>query len=373
MEKKRKILIIEDEEAIRRIFRYYLEDRNFEVVAASDGTEGIEKFHSEKPDVVLTDLRMPRAGGMEVLKAVISVSDEIPVIVISGVNSIEDAVLALRQGAWDYLVKPIQDLSLLEYTVKRCIEKSDLLKENRIYREHLEDLVRERTMELELKNKQLDNSRRQLIGVLSQAAEYKDFETGNHFLRVSEISAVIARGLGWDDDSVSMLALASPVHDIGKIGIPDNILLKPGKLTDDEWCTMKEHCIYGKNILMSHKFVQTFCGEEKESDPETSVESGCSLIHTASKIAMSHHEHWDGNGYPNGLKGESIPIEGRITAVADVFDALHSRRPYKEPWDTDESINYIRENSGKQFDPDVVRAFLDNVEEIKSILKSHSD
>ena len=175
-----------------------------------------------------------------------SKSDEIPIVVISGANSLNDAVQALRLGAWNYLIKPVQDLNLLGYTVSECLEKARLIKENRAYREKLEELVEARTRQLERRNRQLDLSRRQIIGILSQAAEYKDFETGNHFQRVSEMAAVMAKGLGWDEERVLNLQLASPVHDIGKIGIPDSILLKPGRLNDDEWHIMKEHCLFGR-------------------------------------------------------------------------------------------------------------------------------
>ncbi|MBI9101112.1 MAG: response regulator [Spirochaetales bacterium] len=369
-----KILVIDDERIIRQSFTYYLEDHGFEVANAENGRIGIEKINSEKPSVILTDLRMPEGDGMEVLKHTRENFPEIPVIVISGVNRIDDAVQALRLGAWDYLIKPIQDLSLLGYTVDKALEKAVLMKENRAYKEHLEELVAVRTSMLEQRTRELEISRRQVIGILSQAAEYKDFETGNHFLRVSEISGCIAEGLGWSEAAVHNIKLASPVHDIGKIGIPDQILLKNGKLTAEEWEKMKEHCQYGNDILHSNKFVTTFCKLESETTPDcaNSTDENC-VIKIAANIALNHHEYWNGEGYPLGLKGEDIPIEARITAIADVYDALRSERPYKEPWPQKKCIEYISQRSDIQFDPEIVEVFLQKIERIKIILETYQN
>ncbi|OQY33168.1 MAG: hypothetical protein B6241_08680 [Spirochaetaceae bacterium 4572_59] len=365
---QKKILIIDDESLIRQVFSYYLEDQGYEIVTADNGRTGIELLKEELPQIILTDLRMPEANGMDVLKAARELDPEIPVVVISGVNSLDDAINALRQGAWDYLIKPVRDLSILSYTIEKSLEKSSLLKENRQYREHLEELVEERTMQLQLRNEQLDLSRRQIVGILSQAAEYRDFETGDHFLRVSEFSACIARGMGWDKKDVDMIQLASPVHDIGKIGIPDNILLKKGKLTAEEWTIMKKHCRYGERILTSNRFVNFFTHTDEELEPENvQKEAGQKLIETAANIALYHHEHWNGAGYPTGIKGVEIPVEARITAVADVYDALRSYRPYKDPWPEEDCLALIREESGKQFDPEVVQTFLDNLDKIRKI------
>ena len=207
-----KILVIDDESIIRQSFTYYLEDHGFLVIDAENGQIGIEKIGEENPDLILTDLRMPEKDGLDVLKYTRENFPETPVIIISGVNRIEDAVQALRLGAWDYLIKPVQDLTLLGYTVQKSLEKANLMRENRNYREHLETLVSERTAELEKKTRELEVSRRQIIGILSQAAEYKDFETGTHFLRVSEITGRIAIGLGWDPEAVNNIKLASPVR-----------------------------------------------------------------------------------------------------------------------------------------------------------------
>jgi putative two-component system response regulator len=363
------VLVIDDESIIRQVFSYYLEDREYSVMTAENGILGMEVFDREKPDIVLTDLRMPQADGLEVLAHIREQAPETPVVVISGANSLDDAVQALRLGAWDYLIKPVQDLNLLGYTVKECLEKARLIKENRNYREHLEELVNDRTAQLEKRNSQLDLSRRQIIGILSQAAEYKDFETGNHFLRVSEMAACLAQGLGWDEDRVMNLQLASPVHDIGKIGIPDHILLKSGKLNEEEWHLMKEHCLFGQNILRSENFIKNY---ENERSIDISASSFL-LMETAANIALSHHEFWNGEGYPMGIKGKAIPIEARITSVVDVYDALRSKRPYKEAWSEEKTLEYLKEKSGSQFDPEVVKVFFEKIEEIRLIQKKYRE
>ncbi len=363
-----KILVIDDEPVIRQVFQYYLEDNDFEVVTAEDGEKGLEQFHKHHPQIVLTDLRMPRTDGLEVLGQIREYNVDLPVIVISGANRLDDAVQALRLGAWDYLIKPVQDLSILQHTIERALEKAALIRENKQYREHLEDLVRNRTEELEKRNRELDISRRQIIGILSQAAEYKDFETGNHFLRVAEYAGCLARGLGLNRDEVEIIKLAAPVHDIGKIGIPDNVLLKKGKLDPEEWAKMQEHCRYGHKILTENKFIEAFINEEKRDS--LTKELHTNIIAKAANIALNHHEHWDGGGYPLGIKGEAIPLEARITAVADVFDALSSERPYKKAWPLENCIDYISSEREKHFDPEVVDVFLENIELIRSIRES---
>lgn len=365
-----KILVIDDEPVIRQVFQFYLEDSDFDVITAEDGEKGLEMFHEHLPQIVLTDLRMPKTDGLEVLKQIREFDVDLPVIVISGANRLDDAVQALRLGAWDYLIKPVQDLSILQHTIARSLEKASLIRENRQYREHLEELVRSRTDELEKRNRELDISRRQIIGILSQAAEYKDFETGNHFLRVAEYAACIARGLGLSREDVELIKLAAPVHDIGKIGIPDSVLLKKGKLDPEEWAKMQEHCRYGHRILTENKFIEAFINEENRIS--FNYELHTNIIAKAANIALNHHEHWNGKGYPLGIEGEDIPLEARITAVADVFDALSSSRPYKEAWPVENCINYIKDGKGKQFDPDVVDVFLANIELIRAIRENIS-
>ncbi len=368
-----KLLIVDDDAVIRQSFEYYLEDQGFEIITAENGLEGIEAIKKEHPLLTLTDLRMPEANGFDILNFTTENFPNMPVIVISGVNRVDDAVQALHLGAWDYLIKPVGDLSLLTYRINRALEKARLIRENTEYKEHLETLVTKRTEELNKKNRQLEISRRQIIGILSQAAEYRDFETGNHFLRVSEFAGCIARGMGWNEDDIHNIQLASPVHDIGKIGIPDTILLKSGKLTKTEWSRMKEHCMYGKMILKSNKYVSSFCDLDGGDEKLNIAEANYRIIETAANIALNHHEFWNGNGYPLGLRQLEIPIEARITAVADVYDALRSSRPYKNPWSEEKSVQYLRDQSGLQFDPEIIEVFMNNFSTIKAIQEEYRE
>ncbi|MBN2040602.1 MAG: response regulator [Spirochaetes bacterium] len=367
------ILIIDDEAAIRQSYTFCLEDMGYRILEAENGRVGVDIFEREHADLVLVDLRMPEMDGLEVLSYITENSSDTPVIIVSGTGMMRDAVEALHRGAWDYILKPIEDMLILTHAVTSALEKAKLIKDNRAYQEHLENLVAERTKELEKRNRQLEISRRQIIGILSQAAEYRDFETGNHFLRVSEYSACIAGCLGWDEEQVNNIHLAAPIHDIGKIGIPDSILLKNGTLTDDEWDHMKMHCQYGKNILAINKFVKKFLNIEELDEEEIQSDYSDSIIEMAANIALNHHEYWNGEGYPLGLKGEEIPIEARITSVADVFDSLGSHRPYKEPWPEEECLKYIEENSGIRFDPDIVEIFLQNIDTIREIKAKYTD
>jgi len=212
----KRILVIDDEIGIRQSFADFLEDLSFKIFTAEDGESGIEVIKNENIDLVLTDLRMPKMDGLEFMRQCESLNLNIPVIIISGANRIDDVAEALRLGAWDYLIKPVVNLSILEHAVERALDKARLVEENNAYHNHLESLVEDRTSELEKRNKQLETSQQQIIGILSQAAEFRDFETGNHFLRVSEYSACIARGMGWSETDVRMIQLASPVHDDSK-------------------------------------------------------------------------------------------------------------------------------------------------------------
>ena len=369
-EKQSKILVIDDERVLRSCLRYYLEDFGYNIIEAENGKAGLERIKEDKPDVVLTDLRMPEVDGLEVLKKGKEICPDLPVIVISGTGRIQDVVEALHLGAWDYVLKPVEDMSVVEHLVRNAVDQVKLIRKNNEYKTHLEELVKERTGKLEEINHQLEYSRMQIIAILSQAAEYKDFETGTHFMRVANMCGSIARGLDWTEKNIQCIELASPVHDIGKIGIPDEILLKPGPLEKNEWEEMKHHCSYGKSILTG-KFLSDFTDMTGFTNHTGLCK--CSMLENAAYIAMCHHEHWDGSGYPEGISGENIPVEARITAVADVYDAIRSKRPYKEPWSEEKSLEYMHENSGKKFDPEVIEVFCRNIDEIRKISNRYSD
>jgi len=360
------IYVIDDEPILRQSLLYFLEDQGFLALSAVNGREGIDLIKKTPPDAVLTDLRMPEVDGLEVLEYINANCPEIPTIVISGANRLDDAIQALRLGAWDFLIKPIHDLSILNHTLNNALEQAELVRENKIHKKKLESLVAKRTEELAVKKRQLEISRRQIIGILSQASDYRDSSTGSHFVRVSQIAGCLAQGLGYPESFIHLIRLVSPVHDIGKIGIPDKILLKEDRLNHVEREVMEQHCHYGNNILKTNTYVDAF---SEITGNNVSQE----IIDIAAKVALNHHERWDGRGYPLGLEGENIPIEARITAVADVYDALYSKRPYKDPWPHEKCVNYIKDQAGKQFDPKIVKVFLENLPCILGIEKHYCD
>jgi len=372
--RKIKVLTIDDDEMIRRSFVNFLEDFDYNVIEADNGRTGMQVFEREKPDLVLVDLRMPGMDGLEVLAEVTGNSPDTPIIVVSGTGLIADAVEALRLGAWNYILKPIEDLSVLIHAVENAVERARLLKENREYKEHLEEKVRLRTAQLQEANMELEETRMQIIRRLGKAAEYKDNETGKHVIRVSLYSEILARALGLDEKTVELVRISSPMHDLGKIGIPDRILLKPGPLDDDEREIMEVHSKIGNdmleplpieeaNIYRSH----TSIGEDILGGTDSQ------LLETARKVAAYHHEHWDGTGYPHGLKGTDIPIEARIVTVADIYDALASKRSYKEPFPEEKCQEILRKLSGTFLDPSIVELFFENIDEILSVKQKWKD
>lgn len=357
------ILIIDDEAGLRRNMSAHLEDMDYDTLEAENGEQGLECFYQniDQIEAVIVDLNMPVMDGYSFVRQAIGSAAEIPIVVLSGVGIVDDAIRAMRLGAWDFISKPLHDFTILEFTLERVFERARILRENRIYRENLERLVLERTAEVE-------STRRQIMQRLSRAAEYKDNDTGHHVIRVGEISALLGMALGFTEKRCQLLKECAPLHDLGKIGIPDHILLKPGKLNDEEWELMRQHCIFGCEILgplSSKNEARRACSEGVRSGSSDSEES--ELLTLARILALYHHERWDGKGYPNGLAGEEIPMEARIVSVVDVFDALCSDRPYKKAFSNEESIELIRRGSGSQFDPSVVDAFIRHVDTIAAI------
>lgn len=311
------VLIVDDEPTNLKVLKQVLQ-HDYRLSFAKNGADALELAARELPDLILLDVMMPEMTGFEVcqtLKAQIS-TQLIPVIFVTALKDEVDETRGFECGAVDYITKPITP----------AIVRARV-------RTHLSLVHAE-----ELKKTHL-----QLIQRLGRAAEYKDNETGMHVMRMSHTSKILALALGFNEDFADKLLQAAPMHDIGKIGIPDHILLKPGRLDDDEMRTMQQHPLIGAEILAN---------------------TNSELIQLAHSVALCHHEKWDGTGYPAQLKGEEIPIEGRIVAVADVFDALTNKRPYKEAWTVEKTMELINEQSGKHFDPQVVDALvreLDNV------------
>lgn len=307
-----KILIIDDEAANLQVLKQILSS-DYKLFFAKDGYKGIELAKSEKPNIILLDVMMPGMTGHEVCKILRTEpsTSRIPVIFVTAMADEEDEADGFTAGAVDYITKPIGP-AIVKARVKT----------------HL-SLVR---------NEELRETRLQIIQRLGLAAEYKDNETGLHVIRMSHYSRIIALASGFSPDCAEDLLHASPMHDIGKIGIPDHILQKQGKLTPEEWAVMQKHPAIGAEIIGDHD---------------------SRLLQLAKTIAQNHHEKWDGSGYPNSLKGDEIPVEARIVALADVFDALTTKRPYKKAWEISDAIEYIRKESGKHFDPNLIPVFLD--------------
>jgi putative two-component system response regulator len=276
------------------------------------------------PDLILMDIVMPEMDGFEATKILKTdpLTKDIPIIFVTAKDEDFDEAKGFELGAVDYITKPISPI------VMKGRVKTQLALYNQ--KKQLARQVKEKT-------KELIEARLEIIRKLGIAAEYKDNVTGNHVVRMSKFCYLIAEAYGFGQEKMDLFLHASPMHDIGKIGIPDRILQKPGKLDEEEWEIIKTHCKIGADII---------------GDTETE------LMMASKIVAYQHHEKWNGKGYPQGLKGEDIHIYGRIVAIADVFDALVSDRPYKKGWEVDKAVDYIKSESGKHFDPEVVKAFV---------------
>jgi putative two-component system response regulator len=321
-----KLLIVDDEPTNLKVLKQVLQ-QGYRLSFAKNGADALELAARELPDLILLDVMMPEMTGFEVCLQLKSQSNtqHIPVIFVTALKDEVDETKGFECGAVDYITKPITPV-----IVKARV------------RTHLSLVSAE-----ELKKTHLE-----LIQRLGRAAEYKDNETGMHVMRMSHISRILALALGFNEDFAEKLLQASPMHDIGKIGIPDHILLKPGRLDDDEMRTMQQHPLIGAEILAN---------------------TNSELIQLAHSVALYHHEKWDGSGYPAQLKGEQIPIEGRIVAVADVFDALTNKRPYKEAWSVEKTMDLIKEQSGKHFDPQVVEALVRELDHVVQTVAQWQD
>jgi putative two-component system response regulator len=334
-----------------------------------DSTKAIEVARTRRPDVVLLDLHMPTVNGLEILSAIRGdfEFEHVPVVMLSAETDYDMKLRALEMGATDFLQKPIHGAELRARLRNILMAKAfqDGLRDSA---SALEAAVRQRTAELE-------NSRSEVVHCLARAAEMRDENTGHHVLRVGRYARAIGEQLGLERSHVEMLEQATQLHDIGKIGIPDSILLKPGKLTAEEFREMQKHCKFGGDIVQPLSEVNAACGGMPPAGEASSQVMGQSpLLEMATCIAMTHHEWWDGTGYPRGLKGKDIPLEGRITAVADVFDALSSKRPYKPAFPLEKCWSIIQSESGTHFDPAVVDAFVARrleIEDIQHELMNH--
>ena len=349
-----KVLIIDDEDVNIEIVKAYLEEEDFNnLISTTDSTKAVEMIREHRPDIVLLDINMPQVSGLQILESMRGEQDLmlVPAIVLTAANDPAVKLQALALGASDFLAKPV-DPSELVIRIQNVLAV-------KAYRDHLADQSEKLEQQVRIRTTELVKSRQEAIHCLARAGEYRDDDTGHHVTRVGLYSRLIAEELGFPEERIELLEHAAQLHDVGKIGIPDAILHKPGKLEPHEFDLMKSHCGIGRRIInpLNHE-------ESIRLKTHTSVgmdimgSSSSPVLKLASIIAATHHEKWDGGGYPNGLIGEAIPIEGQIVAVADVFDALSSSRPYKEPFPIEKCLAILTDGRGTHFAPEVLDAFM---------------
>ncbi|MFW6289059.1 MAG: HD domain-containing phosphohydrolase [Spirochaetota bacterium] len=329
------IAIVEDDRAIRSLETKILGSLGFRVVAvhSAEAAQGVLK--AMHVDLVLLDISLPGRSGVEFLETVVHDYPDTATIMVSGIEAVAVATKTLRLGAYDYVTKPFAPEEL-EVCVKRVLGRRRLERENRAYQENLERLVSERTRALEQALREINDTYDQTIAALGAALDLRDTDTNNHCVRVAAYAVRLAEALGVDDaETIRSLRWGAYLHDIGKIGIPDSVLRKPGRLSPDEYDQIKQHPVLGKRML-----------------------DGFPFLHDASLVVYSHHERYDGTGYPQGLRGDEIPLTARIFSVADTVDAMRSDRPYRSACDWSEVRAELTEHAGQQLDPGIVEAFL---------------
>lgn len=351
-------LIVDDDAMMRRTLHRILKRYGFETSVASDAKVARQFLAKGEYELMLVDVSMPGESGLDLVQSVIHDHPDMAIVIVSGIGTPDVAQLAFEIGVYGFVVKPFH-MNEVCINIANALRRRELEIENRHHRERLEHLVTDRTSALEDAIRRLEVAERDVRGSqaetirrLSKAAEFRDNETARHIERMSRYCELIARKVGLDHQHVELIRMASPLHDIGKIGTPDQILLKPGRLESHEFEIMKQHAQIGYKILTG---------------------SGSDLLELAATIAWTHHERVDGSGYPRGLRREDIPIEGRIAAVADVFDALTSTRVYKAAMSNERSIQILEEGRGSHFDPAMLDAFLDSLPEALEIQKHFAD
>jgi putative two-component system response regulator len=355
----RRILIVDDDKMNRLLLSTILSRMSYHVSEAVNGIDCLEKAGTVCPDLILLDVEMPGMDGLDVARQLKKNNEtkNIPVMIISAHDELPDRVRAVEAGAEDFLSKPVEQV-ILKAKVRSLLKVKEYNDNVHNYQKKLEKEVEKKTASLQqaLEDLQSASDKLRLYSMdtilrLSQAAEYKDAETGGHIQRIGFYIQAIGKAMSLSDQEIDTFRYASPMHDVGKIGIPDHILMKPGPLSDSEWEIMKQHATIGGKILSG---------------------SDSSILKTAEDIAMTHHEKWNGCGYPFKLKGQDIPMAGRITAIADVFDALTSKRPYKKAFSVEKAFDIMAEERGKSFDPELLDVFFSIKKQIAEIRNTHS-
>ena len=342
-----RILVVDDNIDQLDLMEIMLRRQGYGNVALTDDPTSVASSYAAQPhDLILLDMEMPVMNGVDVMRRL---KGELrgafmPVIVLTAHEGVEVRLQALQEGARDYISKPVVETEFA-HRIRNHLEVRMLYREREMQNEILEQKVTERTQEL--KETQTDILRR-----LAKAGEFRDSDTGNHVTRVSHSCRALAQAAGLNAHLTEMIYMASPLHDIGKIGVPDHILLKKGRLNDEEQVIMRQHVDFGVEMLGNHP---------------------APLLRVACSIAQNHHEKWDGSGYPCALAREAIPVEARIVAICDVFDALTSIRPYKVAWTVEKAVDYLNENSGSHFDPNLVNLFVAILPEIEAIRARYAD
>ena len=348
LRRQRKVLIVDDESTGRTILAKIIQQAEDDVSVESfdNPLKALNWLDSNHPDLIITDYRMPDINGIELIRRIRErpVCHDIPIMMITVVSENSVRYDALEAGATAFLTRPIDQIECRT----SCHNLLKLHEQQSIIQDRADWLARQ----VYVATQQVVAREQETLLRLAKAGEYRDEETGNHVVRMARYSREIADELGFSAKECDEIEYAAPMHDIGKIGIPDKVMLKPGKFEPDEWKVMQQHTIIGHSILSN---------------------SQSRYIQTGSVIALNHHERFDGTGYPNGLSGKDIPLVARIVAVADVYDALVSKRPYKQPWAVSDAQDYLTKHAGSQFDPTCVEAFFARLDKIQGIQKSFSD
>jgi len=328
-----RVLAVDDEAAACKLLALILSPPAFRCMTAGNGEEALVALHNEKFDAVISDLRMPGINGLELLAEARRKHPHVAFLVTTGVDDVDVGVQAMRAGADDYLLKPLQESAVIA-SLERALHKRQLEEQVEGYRQHLEEMVVERTGQLQTALRHIECSYEDTLQALGAAIDLRDSETAGHSQRVCRYSLEIARVMGLSDAQLKNLARGAYLHDIGKLGVPDGILLKPGPLTADEWKVMKQHVPIGFELV-----------------------KGIPFLADAAEIVLTHHERYDGSGYPRGLKAEEILLSARIFAVADSLDAITSDRPYRRASPFEVGCKTVCSEAGRLFDPQVVNAF----------------